>query len=174
VNQHDEESFRQFVAARMDKLRGVAFLACGDRHKADDAVSASLVKLYANWSRIGNPHHYAMRVVVNAAVDELRRPWRRERSTEQSLLDAPRDDISAAYGERQHLRQALMRVPAGQRTVLVLRYFEDLTVDEIADVLRRRPGTVRSQCARGLTSLRRALSELDERAGHDFEKSDLR
>jgi RNA polymerase sigma-70 factor (sigma-E family) len=174
VNQQDEESFREFVAARMGKLRGVAFLACGDRHKADDAVSAALVKLYANWSRIANPHHYATRVVMNAAVDELRRPWRRERSTETGLLDLPRADASDAYGEREHLRQALMRVPAGQRTVLVLRYFDDLTVEEIAEVLRRRPGTVRSQCARGLTALRRAMSDLDVRAGYDFEKSDLR
>ena len=174
MNEHDDESFRRFVAARMDKLRGVAFLACGDRHKADDAVSAGLVKLYANWHRIVNPHHYATRVVMNAAVDELRRPWRRERSTEHGELDRPRADGSDAYGEREHLRQALVRVPAGQRTVLVLRYFEDLTIDEIAEVLRRSPGTVRSQCARGLTALRRALSELDASAGLDFEKSDLR
>lgn len=100
MNQQDEENFREFVAMRQEKLRGVAFLACGDRHKADDAVSAGLVKLYANWSRIAKPHHYATRVVMNAAVDELRRPWRRERSTEQHHLDLPGDDTSDAYGER--------------------------------------------------------------------------
>ncbi|MFI6071299.1 SigE family RNA polymerase sigma factor [Actinoplanes sp. NPDC051343] len=165
MNASDEEQFREYAAARMDDLRSLAFLTCGDWQAAEDAVSTALTKLYVHWSRVTVPHRYACRVVINAAIDEKRRPWRRERATHDEALDRPTPDPSDAVGERDRLRRALREVPAGQRAVIVLRYYGDFTVEEIAEMLGRSTGTIKSQTSRGLATLRKALGggELDGR-----------
>ena len=76
-----DQAFVEFVEAMNPSLRRTAFLICGDRHKADDVVQEALYKLYLAWPkvrRVGNPYAYARRMVVNAAHDGPRRPWRRE------------------------------------------------------------------------------------------------
>jgi RNA polymerase sigma-70 factor (sigma-E family) len=167
MNASDEEQFREYAAARMDDLRSLAFLTCGDWQAAENAVSTALTKLYVQWPKVTVPHRYACRVVINAAIDEKRRPWRRERATHDDDLDRVTPDPTDAVGERDRLRRALRQVPPGQRAVIVLRYYGDFTIDEIADMLGRSVGTIKSQTARGLVTLRRALdiTEGGERDG---------
>jgi RNA polymerase sigma-70 factor (sigma-E family) len=152
-----DEEFRQFVAGRMESLRGLAYLTCGDWQVAEDAVVNCLAKLYARWSKVHSPYHYASRMVVRAAIDEVRRPWRREQAVGE-LPDRPVADASDAVGESLRIRAALKRLPPGQRAVIVLRYYEQFSVDEVAEALGRSPGTVKSQSARGLATLRTLLT----------------
>ena len=139
----------------------MAYLTCGDWQAAEDAVSTALSKLYIHWSRVSAPYTYARRIVIHAAIDETRRPWRRERSTSPELLDRPAPDRVDAADDHAHVREALMRMPPGQRAVLVLRFYEELTVDETAQVIGRSAGTVKSQTAKGLETLRAVLGTRD-------------
>ena len=139
---------------------------------SEDAVSTALTKLYVNWKRVATPHRYVCRVVANAAVDETRRPWRRERSAGPELLERPEPDHAEAFGERLHLRAALRQLPAGQRAVLVLRFYADFSVDDVAEILHKSPGTIKSQTARGLAGLRKLLTAQDVPAVFTFEESD--
>jgi RNA polymerase sigma-70 factor (sigma-E family) len=156
-----EEEFRQFVSARLDSLRGLAYLTCGDWQAADDAVAQSLAKLYSRWDKVTAPERYAARMVVRAAIDEVRRPWRREFAASQNLPEVGGADPSDLLTERMRIRSALRQVPAGQRAVLVLRFYADLSVEEVAETLGRSTGTVKSQTARGLATLRRLLADND-------------
>lgn len=155
---HEEEEFRRFVLARMDALRGLAYLTCGDWQAAEDATARSLAKLYTTWAKVSNPERYAARMVVRAAIDEVRRPWRREVSASHAFPDAGEPDQSESHTERMQVRKALRQVPAGQRAILVLRFYAGYSVDEVAEILGRSPGTVKSQTARGLATLRRLLA----------------
>lgn len=161
-----EEQFRQFVSARMDTLRGLAYLTCGNWQAAEDAVARSLAKLYTRWGKIDVPERYAARMVVRAAIDEVRRPWRREVSAGDDLPEVLEPDGADSVAERMHVRAALRKLPPGQRAVLVLRYYAGFSVDEVATALGRRPGTVKSQTARGLATLRTLL------AAHDITVTD--
>jgi RNA polymerase sigma-70 factor (sigma-E family) len=167
---HNEEEFRRFVAARMDTLRGLAYLTCGDWQAAEDAVARSLAKLYARWDKVTTPERYAARMVVRAAVDEVRRPWRRERSSSHEFPEVGEPDRSDSIVESLRVRSALRGLPAGQRAVLVLRFYEDFSVDEVAETLGRSTGTIKSQTARGLATLRRLLAVRDIAFTEDLEK----
>jgi len=156
-----EEDFRRFVSVRLDTLRGLAYLTCGDWQAADDAVARSLAKLYSRWSKVTSPEQYAARMVVRAAIDEVRRPWRREISASDTFPEVGESDLADSLTERMRVRAALRQVPAGQRAVLVLRYYADLSVEEVAEALGRSTGTIKSQTARGLSTLRRLLGEHD-------------
>lgn len=158
TDRHEHE-FREFAAARMDRLRSLAYLTCGDWHLAEDAVSTALARLYVRWSRIDDPESYARRVVINAAIDEKRRPWRRERSAGDGIPDTAGPDPAEALDERSYLLTALRRIPPGQRAVVVLRFYEGLSVEQVAQVLGRSTGTVKSQAARGLVALRAVLAD---------------
>jgi RNA polymerase sigma-70 factor (sigma-E family) len=161
VNQDEEQDFREFVCARFESLRGLAYLTCGDWQAAEDAVSTSLAKLYVRWRKVDSPHAYAQRMVVRAAIDEARRPWRREHSAGEHLPDRSVADLSDTIDERLRLRTALRRIPPGQRAVLVLRYYEGLSIEQTATTLRLRAGTVKSQAARGLATLRELLNSAE-------------
>jgi RNA polymerase sigma-70 factor (sigma-E family) len=168
-----EDEFRRFVAARMDTLRALAYLTCGDWQVAEDAVAHSLAKLYTRWGKVSAPERYAARMVVRAAIDEVRRPWRREVSSSHGLPDLGEPDRTEAITLSMHVRAALRQVPPGQRAVLVLRFYADFSVEEVAEALGRSPGTVKSQTARGLATLRDLLApheialteDLEERTG---------
>lgn len=153
-----EADFAAFVLAAQPRLRRTAYLICGDWHHAEDIVQTALAKVYSRWSRLsarGEPGGYVHRAVVNAAIDERRRPWRRELSAAY-LPDrsAPPDD-----GLTVEVLAALARLPRRQRAVVVLRYVEDLDVDATAALLGIATGTVKSQAAKGLTALREVLTD---------------
>jgi RNA polymerase sigma-70 factor (sigma-E family) len=154
-HEHDAE-FAAFVHATRRRLCALAYLVCGDRDRAEDVVQTALAQVYARWSNIRRdegPHKYVHRAVVNAAIDERRRPWRREQAAER-LPDraAPVED-----GLTLRVIDALSALPPRQRAVVVLRYIEDLDVERTADLLGISPGTVKSQAAKGLEALRGLL-----------------
>ena len=156
-----DREYVEFVAAASGSLRRTAFLVCGDWHRADDVVQDALYKLYRSWSKVdrgGNPLAYARRVVVNAALDSGRRPWRREVPT----ADLPSDrvlpgDHTDEHAERDEVLTALGALAPRQRACVVLRYYEDLSVEQTAQILGCSEGTVKSQVARGLATLRIAI-----------------
>ncbi|MFF4397208.1 SigE family RNA polymerase sigma factor [Streptomyces sp. NPDC001480] len=154
-----ETDFRTWVLQHRTRLRTTAFLLCGDWYLADDLVQDALGRLYSRWERVvaaGDPRAYVRRVLCNLHNDHLRRPARREIS--ESDVATLRPHPHTSMDERDdELIAALLTIPAGQRTVLVLRFFEDLSVERTAAVLKTSTGNVKSQTSRGLEALRAAL-----------------
>jgi RNA polymerase sigma-70 factor (sigma-E family) len=158
-NERDEQ-FQSFVLARRAELvRTATLLTAGDAHLAEDLVQSTLTRLYVAWPafrRSKNPGGYVYRSLVNALVDERRRPWRRERSTAE-LPERARAELDSGSEVSDELRQALKDLPPRMRAAVVFRYFHDLDVAETADALGCTQGTVKSQTARALDRLRAAL-----------------
>lgn len=162
---HDEE-FVAYYAARAGHLRNTAYLLCGDWHLAEDLTQTAFTKLYRAWARIDRHDvldQYARRVLLRAFLDEHRRPWRRERAVlpGDETLDAVVPEHRGVE-DRQVLKTALLRIPKGRRAVLVLRFWADLSVEQVAEVLGCSAGTVKSQTARGLDNLREVLGDAFE------------
>jgi RNA polymerase sigma-70 factor (sigma-E family) len=156
-----EQAYRDYVAGNLDRLRRTAYLLCGDWHMADDLTSTVLVKLLRHWRRAAVMEHrdaYVRRMLMSAWLDERRRPWRRESSTDR-LPDRPA--ATADADQRLDVLSLLAGLPPRRRAVLVLRYFCDLSVEETAQALGCSEGTVKSQAARALESLRAGLEEGD-------------
>ncbi|MBA2953727.1 SigE family RNA polymerase sigma factor [Nocardioides sp. MAH-18] len=164
----DDAGFRQWMLVRSPALRRKAYLLCGDWSAADDLVQDALVAMYPRWSRIvrgRNVDAYANRVLVGKHVDARRRPWRRERPADgvPDAVDSASERAIAAVDERDGpLMAALATLPVGQRAVLVLRFTDDLSIEEIAHVMGIPAGTVKSRLSRGTEALRAHL----EVAGH--------
>ncbi|MEV0713216.1 SigE family RNA polymerase sigma factor [Asanoa sp. NPDC050611] len=157
MNGADEEEYRQFVTARMETLRVTAYLLCRNWHTADDLVSITIGKLYRHWRRVKameNLDAYVRGMLTNAWLDERRRPWRREQSTDGVPDLAQTSSTEAAVGDREELIVLLSQLPARRRAVVVLRFWCDFSVEETARALGISTGTVKSQAARGLESLR--------------------
>lgn len=161
MDAEDIDSFREFVRVRFEPLRALAYVTCGDWQTAEDAVAGALARLYLRWNRVTSPDAYARTMVVRAAIGEKRRPWRREHSAGDMLPEVSAPDLSGHVDERLRMQAALRRVPPRQRAVLVLRFLEGLSVEETAEVLGCRAGTVKSQSARGLDTLRAVLAAED-------------
>ena len=159
----DEAGYREYVIHRLDGFRRTAFLLCGDWHQADDLVSIALVKLLRHWRRVSvmeQPDAYVRRVLLRAWLDERRRPWRRERPME-AVPDQAADPANVnAYVERTAILSHLAELPPRRRAVLVLRYFCDLSVEQTAAALGCTEGTVKSQTARALDTLRARLVDV--------------
>jgi RNA polymerase sigma-70 factor (sigma-E family) len=156
----DEGQFREYVEARMVTLRRSAYLICGDWQVAEDAVAVALAKLYVHWDRANastNLDAYVRRIVMRSIVDEWRRPWRREHPVEYVVSSA--ESARPPTEDRLMLIDALAKMPPRRRAVLVLRFFEDLSVEETAEALGISDGTVKSQTARGLAALRDLLPD---------------
>lgn len=155
----EERQFRDFVQGALPGLRRSAYLLCGDRHGADDLASIAIGKLFRAWnrvSRVDEPMAYLRKMLVNVWLDERRRPWRRERST-AVLPDSPAPPDPDVV-QRSALLALLARLPARRRAVLVLRFLDDLSVEQTAEVLGCSAGTVKTQTARGLADLRGLLA----------------
>jgi RNA polymerase sigma-70 factor (sigma-E family) len=168
MRQADEESFRRFAVAHAGRLRRSAYLLCGDWHFAEDLMQTTLIKIYRSWSRVQKDEslaNYGRTVLLRTWLDEKRRPWRRSEQTEAAVPDRSDDargpgDSPERLWARDLVHQGLLRLPPRQRAVLVLRYFEQLSVAEAAAVMRCSEGTVKSQTARGLDALRVSVSQL--------------
>lgn len=160
-----DAEFSAYFAARRDPVRRLAYLLTGDWYKADDLAQTAFLKLYGAWDRVRDRSAmdaYVRSCLVRSIVDESRRPWRREKVVEFLPEDADvgGSDIATLVADREVFRQALAEVPPKQRTVLVLRYYEGLDVAAAAAALGISEGTVKSQTARGLAALRRAVEAL--------------
>lgn len=164
----DEDSFRRFASGHAGMLRRSAFLFCGDWHLAEDLMQQTLIKIYRSWSRVQKQEsltRYARTVLLRTWLDERRRPFRRSERTDADVPEVPDGSAGpdAAAGRmwaRELVHRALLEVAPGQRAVLVLRYFDDLSVAETAAVMRCAEGTVKSQAARGLENLRAVVERL--------------
>jgi RNA polymerase sigma-70 factor (sigma-E family) len=153
----EHAEFVAFVLSAQPRLRRTAYLICGDWHRAEDIVQTALAAMHSRWTRLSSgegPGGYVHRAVVNAAIDERRRPWRRECPVDfvPERATPPTDGLTVEVIE------ALTTLPLRQRAVVVLRYVEDLDVDATARLLDISPGTVKSQSAKGLAALRDLLS----------------
>jgi RNA polymerase sigma-70 factor (sigma-E family) len=148
-----DEDFAAFVDGSRQRWCRVAYLVCGDWHQAEDIVQTALAQVYARWSAVDRregPDSYVRRAVVNAAIDEKRRPWRRE-SPSDLVPDRP---VPVDDSITPKVLEGLSSLPPGQRAVVVLRFIEDLDVDATARLLGISTGTVKSQTAKGLAALR--------------------
>lgn len=156
----DEAEFVEYVQSSAPRLRRLAYLMCGDWHQAQDVVQQVYVRLYVAWPRLRRAdafHAYARRTVISVVRDDGRRPWRRQERVTGRVPDMPGADPHAVVDTRIALIRYLQQLPERQRTVIVLRYLEDMTVEQTAELLRIEPGTVKSQASRGLATLRRLL-----------------
>lgn len=145
-------SFEEFVAARADALLRTAYLLTRDHGLAEDLVQTALTKAYLAWSRIdGDPEPYVRRIMLNTFSSWWRRKWKGEVATETLPEHSAHDE---AAGESVDLAAAVARLPRRQRAVLVLRYFEDLTEAQTAELLGISVGTVKSQTSKALAHLR--------------------
>jgi RNA polymerase sigma-70 factor (sigma-E family) len=158
-----EAEFTAFVAERGQVLLRIAHALTGDRGAAEDLVQGALAKAYARWPRIhGDAEAYVRKIIYNDRASLWRRPGRQREVFVAEPPDQPygnRPDHEVT--DRLAVREALLSLPARQRAVLVLRYLEDRTVEETAEVLGCRPGTVASQASRALAKLRE-LAGADE------------
>ncbi|MFR9777090.1 SigE family RNA polymerase sigma factor [Micromonospora sp. MS34] len=154
-----EEEFREFVAARSGALLRTAYLLAGDWATAEDLLQTALTKTYLAWKRLGGIEAlepYARRVLVNTSTSWWRRRWHGERPTEVLPERAGVDEIEQQL-DRDALWRHLQALPARQRAVLVLRFYEDMSEAQTAALLEISPGTVKSQTSRALNTLRRRL-----------------
>jgi RNA polymerase sigma-70 factor (sigma-E family) len=158
-----DEHFQAFVAARRPALvRTATLLAAGDSHLAEDLVQTALTRLYVAWPRVDRdqgPERYARRILVNALVDERRRPWRRRETSRSELPDTELAPTGASAEDRDAVRRALGELAPRMRAAVVLRHWLGYDVAECAELLSCSAGTVKSQTARGLDRLRELLSD---------------
>jgi RNA polymerase sigma-70 factor (sigma-E family) len=150
-------SFEEFVAARSRDLWRSAWLLTGDAHKAEDLLQTALVKAWRRWSSIardGAVEGYVRRALVTTYTDWWRRKWTGEVPTAE-LPERARVDHAAHQVElRRDVLTALATLTRGQRAVIVLRYFDDLTEAQTAEALGCSVGTVKSQTSRAMAALR--------------------
>ncbi|MER7574149.1 SigE family RNA polymerase sigma factor [Streptomyces sp. NPDC126514] len=157
-----QAGFREFVENRSSALlRTAVLLSGGDRHAGEDLLQNALIKAAGRWHRIEEPEAYVRQILYRQQISRWRLKWRRR---ELSVAEPPeagaRTDDSAAADLRLVMRGALARLTPRQRTVLVLRYFEDLPEAEVAALLGCSVGTVRSTTHRSLARLRALAPEL--------------
>lgn len=145
-------SFEEFVAARSSALLRTAYLLTRDHILAEDLLQTALTKAFLAWGRVeGDPEPYVRRILVNTYASWWRRKWNGEQPTEDLPDHGHHDD---RVGESGDLWNALGRLPRRMRAVVVLRYFEDLTEAETAQLLGISVGTVKSQTSKALAKLR--------------------
>lgn len=150
-----DDSFEAFVRSRWPALVRSAYCLTLDQGKAEDLVQVALVKLWRHWERIRDqdPRGYVHRILVTTAISQGRRHWNRE-ITGRNELAAFVDDATASVADQDLLRRALAVLPIRQRAVLVLRFGEDFSERQVAELMDCSVGSVKSQASRGLRRLR--------------------
>ena len=153
-----EVSFEDFVRARTGSLLRTALLLTGQRAEAEDLVQIALERAYRHWPRIcrsEGPERYVRKILARASAERWRRLARRpERAMPAAEHGPVEQDRTNEIADRDYLLRALAALPPRQRAVVVLRYFDDLSEAETAQMLGCSLGTVKSQTARGLARLR--------------------
>lgn len=154
-----DQGFTDYFASRSGAMRGTAYLLCGDWHRAEDLVQTAFVKLYRAWNRV-SAHDtldaYTRRILVRTYLDEKRRGFffREKPTADHGEMTAP---PAGSLEDRLVMLHALTAVAPRQRAALVLRFFEDMSVEDTARAMGCSEGTVKSQTARGLDALRQVV-----------------
>lgn len=161
----DQPPFEDFVVARSRQLQRTAYLLTRDHHLAQDLVQTTYARIWPHWSRISDdPTAYVRRVMVNTYTSWWRRKWRGETPTED-MPDEGRPAGQSQVDDRAMLLAALGRLPARQRAIVVLRFLEDLSESETADIMGCSIGNVKSQASRALAKLRVDPTLIDSHSG---------
>ncbi|MEV0195583.1 SigE family RNA polymerase sigma factor [Nonomuraea sp. NPDC050691] len=159
----DERGFREFVSARSPALMRLGYLiTSGDQHAAEDLVQSALAKLASRWGRVDAPEAYARQIMYRQHISWWRTAVRRGEVVQAAPPELPGADRTHQSELRMVLRAALARLTPRQRTMIVLRYFEDLPDHQVARELGCSVGTVRSTTHRSLARLREIAPELAE------------
>lgn len=154
------DTFDQFAADRIDRLLRFATALTCDPHLAQDVVQEVLVRVQGKWARIGplqGRDQYVRRMIINEYLSWRRRKAAKTVAATHSTLDAlgtPVADPATGYAERDAMRTNIAKLPRRQRAALLLRYYEDRTDAEIAELLGCSVGTVRSHISRAISTLR--------------------
>jgi RNA polymerase sigma-70 factor (sigma-E family) len=141
-------SFEVLYAEEVDAMARLAYLMVGSPEQAEELVHDAFARLYERWDRVDNPGGYLRTCVVNSCRDTLRRRGVERRAVTAAQADAQPTDF---------LADALAALPYRQRAAIVLRFYEDRSEADIAEVLGVRPGTVKSLLHRGLAQLREVI-----------------
>lgn len=158
------EEFREFAVASQGHLRRSAYLLCGDWHFAEDLVQMAFDRIYRHWHRVraaDNPGAYSRQVVYRCFLDS-----RRKQLDELPLEHLPEPESRADPTDtRLAVLDALDHLPPRTRAIVVLRYWEDMSVEQTAAILGITEGTVKSMSSRGLGLLRERLADFAPTAG---------
>jgi RNA polymerase sigma-70 factor (sigma-E family) len=163
VGQEPDSAFDEFVEGRATDLLRSAYLLTGDRYAAEKLLQHALERVYIRWSRIGgSPEVYARRALVDGATNR----WRRRRHRSEAPQSDAHRPVGADHAGADHagavkvgavVRDALRELPARQRAVVVLRYFDDLSEADVALLLGCSVASVKSHASHGLARLRAAV-----------------
>ncbi|GIE59208.1 RNA polymerase subunit sigma-24 [Actinoplanes octamycinicus] len=157
-------TYEEFADSRLSALLRYAVMLTGDPTAAQDLVQETMLRVQLHWRRVArsdSPDGYVRRIMTNQFIESRRASWWRRvllRADPDPVVAAPTDH-AAESAERDRVWSLLARLPRRQRAALVLRYYEDLPDQEIADILGCAVGTVRSSISRGLDALRAELVE---------------
>ena len=156
-----DADFGAYMAARQSSLLRTAYLLTGDRSSAEDLVQSALAKLYLSWDKVQKRElidGYVRRIIVNENNSLWRRAWKRK----EIATDEVPENVSVTdhhdHGEKSALWEFVQTLPKRQRAVIVLRFYEDLSEGEIAEILGISVGTVKSQASRALAAMRERVS----------------
>ncbi len=156
----NEADFTAFAEANATRLRQIAYLMCRDWHLSQDLTQSTLTKMYLAWKRLsrqgGDPFAYARKVLLNTLLDHKRLRSTGELAVDQ-LPDRPQHSDPTA--ERLTLLNALALLPHRDRAIVLLRYWEDQSVEQTAETLGVSTSVVKSQSSRALALLRTQLGE---------------
>jgi RNA polymerase sigma-70 factor (sigma-E family) len=154
--------FAVYVRARQRAFVRFAYLLTGDPHEAEDLVQSAFAKVYRRWDAIqGFPDAYVRRTIINENASRWRRAWRHREVVDSPLVEALEPPGQEVAGRDAELWARVLGLPRQQRAVVVLRYYEDLTEAQTAEVLGCTVGTVKSHASRALGALRVAVQEVE-------------
>jgi RNA polymerase sigma-70 factor (sigma-E family) len=164
VTAEDDDAFRRFVVEQRRSLLRTAYLLTGDHGHAEDLVQTALLKTYRHWARVsgrGDATGYVRRVLVTTHTSWLRRLS----STEQVIETMPEQAAAIGPDRDDELIAALRELPPRMRAVVVLRFFEDRSEAQTAELMGCSVGTVKTQASRAMTRLRDLLTPTEREAG---------
>ena len=153
-----DADYSEYVEFRLPALRRLALLLCQDRHRADDLVQQAVIRVYVQWAKASaadNTDAYVNAILIREFLHERRSGWARRVSVTDQLPEAP--ILAADRDGLMDLQAAVAALPRRQRATLVLRFYCDLNIDQTATALGCSTGTVKSQTAKALATLRGRL-----------------
>jgi RNA polymerase sigma-70 factor (sigma-E family) len=158
-----EADFTAYVRARQGSFARFAYLLTGDPHNAEDLVQSALAKVYGHWDRVStveSPDAYVRKVMVNEHTSWWRRQWRHRERTDSELIRVIEPAAMPDVTHDGDLWAQVQSLAPQQRAAVVLRFYEDLSEAQTAEILGCSVGTVKSHTSRAISSLRGKMKEV--------------